>query len=152
MTFFPWLRENGLLSNSLKCHCCKTCALSKRSKTTDGYSFRCSSGHQFGMRKYSFLQGSSYDIRDLLLFIKKTFRWPIYLHQSASSTGMEYHHTYVDWTSYEFVFSTYKDIVFDGDVEIDNACSVEKLNTTGVILPEPEYGYLEWYNEVQIRE
>jgi hypothetical protein len=47
---------------------------------------------------------------------------------------------------------TYKDIVFDGDVEIDNACSVEKLNTTGVILPEPEYGYLEWYNEVQIRE
>jgi hypothetical protein len=51
----------------------------------------------------------------------------IYLHQSASSTGMEYHHTYVDWASYEFVFSTYKDIVFDGDVEIDNACSVEKL-------------------------
>jgi hypothetical protein len=73
------------------------------------------------MRKYSFLQGSSYDIRDLLLFIKKTFRWPIYLHQSASSTGMEYHHTYVDWASYEFVYSTYKDIVFDGDVEIDES-------------------------------
>jgi len=65
---------------------------------------------------------------------------------------MEYHHTYVNWASYEFVYSTYKDIVFDGDVEIDNACSVEKLNTTEVILPEPDYGYLEWYNEVQIRE
>jgi len=74
--FFPWLRENGLLSNSLRWHCGKTCSLNNRSKTTDGYSFPCSSGHQFGIRKYSFLQGSSYDIRDLLLLIKKIFRWP----------------------------------------------------------------------------
>ena len=64
MTWFSWLRENGLISNILKCHCGKTCALRKRSKTTDGYSFRRSSGHQFGMRKYSIFQGSSYDIPD----------------------------------------------------------------------------------------
>ena len=40
---------------------------------------------------------------------------------------MEYHHTSVIWASYareifcEFVHSTYTDIVFDGDVEIDES-------------------------------
>ena len=70
MTFLPWLRENGLLSNSLKCHCCKTCALNKRSKTTGGYSFRCSRCHEFGWESIHFFKDSlMYDIRDLILFI-----------------------------------------------------------------------------------
>lgn len=46
---------------------------------------------------------------------------------------MEYHHTSVNWASYvreifcEFVFSTYKDIVFDGDVEIDESLFGRKV-------------------------
>jgi hypothetical protein len=40
MAFCTWLREYGLLFDSLKCHCCKSCA-------TDGYSFRCRSGNIF---------------------------------------------------------------------------------------------------------
>ena len=46
---------------------------------------------------------------------------------------MEYYHTSVNWASYvreifcEFVFSTYKDIVFDGDVEIDESLFGRKV-------------------------
>ena len=31
------------------------------------------------------------------------------------------------------------------------ACSVEKLNTIGVSLPQPVYGYLQWYSAVLTR-
>ena len=86
------------------------------------------------MRKYSFFQGFSYVWHSWI----NTFHIFFYLnghtlHQSASSAGMEYHHTSVNWASYvreifcEFVYSTYKDIVFDGDVEIDESLFGRKL-------------------------
>jgi len=53
-TVFQWLRENQLLASELPCRCGEIAILNKRSKTTDGYTFRCKSDHEMGMRKYSF--------------------------------------------------------------------------------------------------
>lgn len=68
----------------------------KRSKTTYGYIFRCKVGHKMGMRKLSFFHGSSYDNRDLILFMK------CYLegHKSVTISNMNYKGSVVNWTSY----------------------------------------------------
>jgi hypothetical protein len=68
-----------------------------------------------------------------------------------------YTHTFVNWGSYareifcEFVYSTYKDLVFDGDVEIDESWFGRRVKYNRGNPTIPEYGYLQWYNEVLIR-
>ena len=123
--------------------------------TEDGYSFQCCSIHQFGKRNYSFFfKGSYYDyaIRDLSVF-RKHYLDGHALPQSASSAEMESNHTSVNLGSHvweifcEFVYSTY----WTGMSKSMKACSVGKLNTIGVILPQPVYGYLQWYNAVLTR-
>jgi hypothetical protein len=66
--------ENQLLASELPCHCGEIAVLNKRSQTTDGYTFRCKGVHEMGMRKFSFFQGSFYDIMDLIL-LKKMLSW-----------------------------------------------------------------------------
>ena len=87
-----WLRSNGLLASELTCHCGKKAKLNKRQRLKDKYSFRCGSNHEFSMRKNSFFEGSSYNIRDLMIFIKYYLEGHT-LHQCALSTGMDYKHT-----------------------------------------------------------
>lgn len=131
-TFFEWLREHGLLPTTMMCHCGKMCKIQKRSKSTDGYCLRCPNGHELAMRKNSFFQGSAYNLRDLLLFIKNYIDGHS-LHQSARSAGMEYRHTSVNWGSYvremfsEHVYRTYQDLMFEGEVEIDESIFGAKI-------------------------
>ena len=103
---------------------------------------------------FNFFKGSYYDyaIRDLSVF-RKHYLDGHALPQSASSAEMEYNHTSVYLGSHvweifcEFVYSTY----WTGMSKSMKACSVGKLNTIGVILPQPVYGYLQWYNAVLTR-
>ena len=100
---------------------------------------------------FIFFLGSyyDYDILDLPVFIKHYLDGHA-LPQSASSAYMEYNHTSVNLGSHvreifcEFVYSMY----WTGMSKSMKACSVEKLNT---ILPQPVYGYLQWYNAVLTR-
>ena len=71
---YNWLRKNGLLASDLTCHCGKEAKLNKRNHLKDGYTFRCGSQHEFTMRKNSFFEKSSYNIRDLIIFYKISYR------------------------------------------------------------------------------
>lgn len=67
-TVLQWLRKNQLLASELA-------ALSlwwnnNFQQMIKDYIFRCKCGQEMGMRKFSFLQRSSYDIRNSILFIK----------------------------------------------------------------------------------
>ena len=131
---FQWLRTNGLLAKEVMCRNCNTMAsLKRRSRIPDGYSFRCpGSKHEFSMRKNSFFEGSAYNIRDLIIFLKYYLEGHT-LHQCALSTNMDYKHTAVDWGSYvrelfcQFVADKYPMTTFDGDVEIDESLFGRKI-------------------------
>lgn len=88
---FSWLRRQGLLASEITCSKCGTQAtLKQRERSSDGYTFRCrGSKHEYGMRKYSFFEGSAYNIRDLMIFIKQYLEGNS-LHQCALATGMDY--------------------------------------------------------------
>ena len=78
------------------------------------------------MRKISFFDGSSYNIRDLMIFIRYSLEGHT-LHQCALSTRIDYKHTTVNWASYirklfcQFVFDTYNMMNFEDKVEIDES-------------------------------
>jgi len=131
-TVFQCLRENQLLASELSCHWGEIAILNKRSKITDGYTFRCKGGREMGMRKFSFSQGSSYDIRDLILFVK------CYLEghsqpKSATFSNMNYKGTAVNWASYmqemfwQCVYDEYEMLHFDEEVEIDESLFDHKI-------------------------
>ena len=92
---YNWLRKNGLLESDLTCHCGKQAKLNRRNRLKDGYTFRCGSQHEFTMRKNLFSEKSSYNIRDLIIFIKYYIEGHS-LHQCALNTGMDYRHTAVN--------------------------------------------------------
>ena len=129
---YSWLRKNGLLASDFTCHCGKEAKLNKRNRLKDGYTFRCGSQHEFTMRKNSFFEKSSYNIRDLIFFIKYYIEGHS-LHQCALNTGMDYRPTAVNWASYirelfcQYVFDTYERITFDGEVEIDESIFGRKV-------------------------
>ena len=81
------------------------------------------------MRKISFYDGSSYNIRDVMFFIKYSLEGHT-LHQCALSTIIDNKHTAVNWASYirelfcQFVFDTYNMMNFEGEVEIDESLSL----------------------------
>ena len=84
------------------------------------------------MRKNFFFEKSSYNIRDLIIFIKYYIEGHS-LHQCALNTGMDYRHTAVNLASYirelfcQYVFDTYERITFDGEVEIDESIFGRKV-------------------------
>ena len=129
---YNWLRKNGLLASDLTCQCGKEAKLNRRNRLKDGYTFRCGSQHEFTMHKNSFFEKSSYNIRDLIIFIKYYIEGHS-LHQCALNTGMDYRHTAVNWASYirelfcQYVFDTYERITFDGEVEIDESIFGRKV-------------------------
>lgn len=130
---FPWLREHGILAEELKCiHCDQICRLNKRSSKSDGFTFRCKNGHEFGMRKYSFFEGSSFDIRDLIVFIKAYLEGSS-LHQISKFTNMDYKNTSVNWASYirelfcEYVYRAYQNVTLEGEIEIDESLFGRKI-------------------------
>ncbi|CAC5426120.1 unnamed protein product [Mytilus coruscus] len=131
-TVFNWLRVNGLLPSELICHCGADCTLNRRSSTTDGFTFRCKKGHELGMRKNSFFERSSYNIRDLIVFIKYYIEG-YSLHMSAKCANMEYKSTSVHWASYiremfcEYIYTEYEMIRFQGDVELDESLFGRKI-------------------------
>ena len=55
------------------------------------------------------------------------------LHQSATSAGLEYRHTSVNWASYvrevcrEYVYNANKTLVFGNEVEIDESLFGAKM-------------------------
>ena len=129
---YGWLRKNGLLASEITCHCGKKAKLNKSVRLKDGYTFRCRSDHEFTMRKKSFFERSSYNIRDLVIFIKYYIEGHS-LNQCALSTGMDYKHTAVNWASYirelfcQYVFDAYHMINFEGEVEIDESLFGRKI-------------------------
>ena len=129
---YAWLREKGFLASTLTCHCGKEAKLNRRNRLKDGFTFRCRGDHEFSMRKNSFFEGSSYNIRDLVLFMK-TYIQGCSLKQCALSVGMDYRHTAVNWASYirelftQYVFDTYKTLKFTGEVEIDESLFGRKI-------------------------
>ena len=131
-TVFAWLRKNGLLANELKCHCGKTAKLNRRQRLKDKYSFRCRGGHELSMRKNSFFEGSSYNIRDLMIFMKYYIEGHT-LKRCALATNMDYKHTAINWASYvrelfcQYVFDAYSMMNFEGEVEIDESVFGRKV-------------------------
>lgn len=132
---FRWLREKGLLASEIKCtKCDRVCKLYRRSRAQDKFTFRCTkhSGVELGMRKFSFFEGSPYNKRDLMIFIKEYLEGHS-LRQCAFSTGMDYKRTAVDWASYvremfcQYTFDMYNMTQFDGDVEIDESLFGRKI-------------------------
>ncbi|CAC5412483.1 unnamed protein product [Mytilus coruscus] len=131
-TVFNWLRVNGLLPCELICHCGANCTLNRQSSTTDGFTFRCKKGHELGMRKNSFFERSSYNIRDLIVLIKYYIEGHS-LHMSAKCANMEYKSTSVHLASYirevccEYINTEYEMIRFQGDVELDESLFGRKI-------------------------
>lgn len=132
---FGWLRDKKLLISEVRCtQCNNVCKLYKRQRRKDGFSFRCNkhSNVELGIRKYSFFQGSAYNIRDLVIFVKYYLEGNSLL-QCALSTGMDYRHTAVDWASFiremfcQYTFDTYNFTQFQGDVEIDESLFGRKI-------------------------
>ena len=86
----------------------------------------------FGMRKYSFFEGSACDIRDLMIFLKQYLEGNS-LHQCVLATGMDYRHTAVDWANFirelfcQYVYDKYNMTMFKGDVEIDESLFGRKI-------------------------
>ena len=84
------------------------------------------------MRKFSFFEGSAYNIRDLMIFLKQYLEGSS-LHQCALATGMDYRHTAVEWAGYirelfcQYVFDKYNMTMFEGDVEIDESLFGRKI-------------------------
>ena len=78
------------------------------------------------MRKNSFFEGSAYNLRDLMIFLK-CYLEGNNLHQCALSTGMDYIHTAVDWASYirelfyQYVYENYSMTTFEGGVELNES-------------------------------
>lgn len=97
---FEWLRRRDLLVSELECPTCsETCRITKRSSKSDGFTFRCKNGHEYGIRKYSFFERSSFNIRYLIVFIKYYLEGHSLL-RSAKSANMDYKNTAVNWASY----------------------------------------------------
>lgn len=132
---FSWMREKGLLASRVPSpECGKNCKLNKRGRTVDKFSFRCSkhSGVEITMRKFSFFEGSPYNIRDLCVFVKEYLEGHSLL-QCALATGMDYKHTAVDWASYiremfcQYTFDMYNMTQFEGEVELDESLFGRKI-------------------------
>ena len=127
--------NNGLLANEVTCRTCGTPAkLGKRQRSKDGYTFRCLvSKHEYGMRKNSFLEGSAYNIRELMIFFIKYYLEGNSLHQCALATGMDYWHTAVDWGSFirdlfcQYVHDSYGLTMCEGNVELDDSLFGQKI-------------------------
>jgi hypothetical protein len=121
---FKWLRKRGLLATDLPCLTCQNgnrMKLNVRESASDGFSFRCKKSHEAGMRKNSFFQGSPFNVRDLILFIKMYLDVTT-LHKIANAVVMDYKHTAVTWASYvrelfcEYVHEVYPTLKLEGDV------------------------------------
>ena len=129
---FRWLTDQGLLAETIICETGEVAKINKRKKSKDNYSFRCKNGHEYGMRKNSFFEGSAYNIRDLVIFIKYYIEGHT-LHQCALSTGMDYKSTAVNWASYirelfmEHIHKQYETMKFNTDVEIDESLFGRKI-------------------------
>ena len=99
--------------------------LQKREKTADKFAFRCKKNHEYTMRKYSFFEGSSYHIRDLVIFVKSYLEGHT-LKQCALATSMDYKITAVHWASYirelfiehVHVHRSYSEMKLSNEVEI----------------------------------
>ena len=84
------------------------------------------------MRKYSFFEGSSYNIRDLVIFVKSYLEGHT-LKQCALATSMDYKSTAVHWASYirelfiEHVHRSYSEMKFSNEVEIDESLFGRKI-------------------------
>ncbi|MEW8548562.1 MAG: IS1595 family transposase [Candidatus Thiodiazotropha sp.] len=129
---FAWLRHNGLLPEIVQCSSGEVAKLNHRQKVKDGFSFRCTKGHEYGMRKFSFFEGSPFNIRDLIIFMKYYVEGHT-LKQCAIATSMDYKSTAVNWGSYmreifmEYIYNTYQDMKFGDDVEIDESLFGRKI-------------------------
>ena len=126
---FSWMREKGLLASRVPCsEYGKNCKLNKRGRTVDKFSFPCSkhSGVEITMRKFSFFEGSPYNIRDLCVFVKEYLEGHSLL-QCALATGMDYKHIAVDWASYnremfcQYTFDMCNMTQFEGKAELDES-------------------------------
>ena len=73
--------------------------LQYREKAAYNRVFRCRKGHEITMLKNSFFEGSLYNIRVLVIFIKYYIEGHT-LKQCALATSMEYKSTAVNWGSF----------------------------------------------------
>ncbi|CAG2198649.1 unnamed protein product [Mytilus edulis] len=93
---------------------------------------RAMKGHEYGMRKYSFFEGSSFNIRDIIVFIKYYLECHTLL-QCSKSANMDYKNTSVNWASYirelfcQYVSTIYDYTEFEGEVELDESLFGRKV-------------------------
>ena len=121
-----WLRNNNLLLKNFECpKCDRNCNSCVRTRNIDGQTFRCPlARHEYSIRKYSFFERSHFNFADIFQFIK-CFLDGLTLRKSATFSGRDYKGTAVDWANFvrdlfqQWVVDSYRNIVFDGDVEID---------------------------------
>ena len=67
---FHWLRNHGLLAEIVVCSNRLSANLQYREKAAYNRVFRCRKGHKITKLKNSFFEGSSYNIRDNVIFMK----------------------------------------------------------------------------------
>jgi len=129
MTLINWLQDNRLLAASMKCdQCGADCSLNVRSRSIDGYSWRCKSKsrHEMSIRRYSFFSQSHLYIPDIINFICN-YADGYSLWKCAANSAVAYGSTAVDWGSFcrdlfmEYFVQTISPVKLSGVVEIDES-------------------------------
>lgn len=155
-SLFEWLRNHGLLAERIVCDHGLSANLQYREKAAYNRAFRCSKGHEITMLKYSYFEGSPYNVRDLIIFIKYYIEGHT-LKQCSLATSMEYKNTAVNWASYirelfmEHVHRSYENLKFSTDVEIDESLFGRKIKYNRVDPRDRKFGFLVSWKEVQIQ-
>ena len=67
-----WLQRNNLIASEMCCgnaDCNLPCKMNARSRSLDGYTWRCPRRHETSIRKYSFFSQSHLHLADIIMFI-----------------------------------------------------------------------------------
>ncbi len=132
-----WMREQNLLATHIRCSICNdgtVCSLRKRSKATDGVSFRCpvNPSHEYSMRKFTWFEKSQLRIQDIMLFNQKYLEGCT-LKQCSLDSGIAYKSTAVDWASFvrelfkENFARNIKELQLSGEIELDESLFGRKV-------------------------
>lgn len=130
-----WLQRNNLLASEMCCgnaDCNLPCKMNARSRSLDGYTWRCPKRHETSIRKFSFFSQSHLHLADIIMFIYR-YAEGNSLWQASHSGGMAYQSTSVDWGNFvrdlflEYYVRDIAPVKFTGIVEIDESLFGRKV-------------------------
>lgn len=128
---FLWLRQQGLLAETIPCcneTCNGLCKLSPRKGKRGGFTFRCSrnKNHEYSMFKFSYFENGHTDPRDVMQFVK-SYLDKCTLKLCSIHSGVNYSKTAVAWGSYlrevcvDWFVRSFQGRKLSGEIEIDES-------------------------------